>query len=123
MALRFKLDENVPGEAAALLQGAGHEVRTALEQQLGGSPDEHVFRVCQDEARVLITLDLGFGDIRAYPPAGHAGVWVLRPAVQSIDSLLRLPGHALSLASREAVPGRLWVIEPGQVRIRDQGGA
>jgi len=123
VALRFKLDENVPGEAAGLLRSTGHDVRTALEQQLGGSPDERVFRVCQDEARVLVTLDLGFGDIRAYRPAGHAGIWVLRPAVQSIDSLLGLLGHALSVASGEAVPGRLWVIEPGQIRIREQGGA
>ena len=74
MALRFKLDENVPGEAAALLQGAGHDVRTALEEKLGGSPDDRLFRACQEEARVLVTLDQGLGDIRAYPPASHAGV-------------------------------------------------
>lgn len=53
MALRFKLDENIPGEAAALLQGAGHDARTALEQKLGGSRDDRLFRECQEEARVL----------------------------------------------------------------------
>lgn len=118
MALRFKLDENVPGEAAALLQGAGHDVRTALEEKLGGSPDDRLFRECQEEARVLVTLDQGLGDIRAYPPASHAGVWVLRPAVQGIGSLLDLLRHALTATSREPVSKRLWIVEPGQLRIR-----
>ena len=119
MALRFKLDENIPGEAVALLQDAGHDVHTALEQQLGGSPDDRLFGACQGEARVLVTLDRGFGDIRAYPPARHAGVWVLRPAIQDIGSLLGLLRDALSATSREPVSKRLWIVEPGQLRIRD----
>lgn len=119
MALRFKLDENIPGEAVALLQSAGHDVRTALEQQLGGSPDDRLFRACQDELRILVTLDQGFGDIRGYPPARHAGMWILRPAVQDIGSLLELLRHALSATAREPVSKRLWIVEPGQLRIRN----
>jgi hypothetical protein len=74
VALRFKLDENVPRKAAALLRDAGHDVRSALEQALGGSSDEKVL-AAWNEARILVTLDLDFGDIRAYPPASHAGIW------------------------------------------------
>jgi predicted nuclease of predicted toxin-antitoxin system len=118
VALRFKLDENIPGEAVALLRDAGHDVSTALEQGLGGAVDERVLGACRDEARVLVTLDLDFGDIRAYPPASHAGVWVLRPNVQSIGMLVELLRGALALAATEPVSSRLWVIEPGQVRIR-----
>jgi len=119
MALRFKLDENVPGEVAVLLRSLGHDARTALEQQLGGCPDERLLRACTDEARILVTLDLDFGDIRAYPPARHAGVWVLRPNVQSVDALLEMVRPALAVAVAEPVSKRLWVIEPGQVRIRE----
>lgn len=119
MALRFKLDENVPGEVAALLREAGQDARSALEQELGGGSDERMLRACREEARVLVTLDLGFGDIRAYPPASHAGVWVLRPNLQSIDALLELVRPALAVATNEQVAQRLWVIEPGRVRIRE----
>jgi hypothetical protein len=119
VALRFKLDENVPGEAAASLREAGHDVRTALEQRLGGRPDEDVLSACRDEVRILVTLDRGFGDIRDYPPTGHAGVWVLRPEVHGIDPLLRMLRQALALAVSEPPEKRLWVIEPGQVRIRE----
>ena len=33
---RFKLDENLPHQAALVLRRAGHDVSTVLEQGLGG---------------------------------------------------------------------------------------
>jgi len=119
VALRFNLDENIPGEAVALLREAGHDVRTVLEQDLGGRPDDDVARACRDESRVLVTLDLDFGDIRTYPPADHAGIWVLRPSAQSVDAMLDLVRRALALTANEQVPRRLWVIEPGRLRIKE----
>jgi len=119
VALRFKLDENIPDEVVALLREAGHDIRTVLDQGLGGRPDDDVSRACRDEARVLVTLDLDFGDIRTYPPADHAGIWVLRPAAQSVDATLDLVRRALALTANEQVSRRLWVVEPGRVRIRE----
>lgn len=119
MALRFKLDENIPGEAVALLREAGHEVRTILDQGLGGRPDGDVSRACRDEARVLVTLDVDFGDIRTYPPADHAGIWVLRPTTQSVDAIRDLIRRALALTANEQVSRRLWVIEPSRLRIKE----
>ena len=110
MALRFKLDENIPGEAVGLLREAGHDVRTILDQGLGGRSDNNVSRACRDEARVLVTLDLDFGDIRTYPPTDYAGIWVLRPATQSVDVMCDLIRRALQLTANEQVSRRLWVI-------------
>jgi predicted nuclease of predicted toxin-antitoxin system len=119
VALRFKLDENMPGEAVALLREAGHDVHTVLDQGLGGRPDDDVSRVCRGESRILVTLDLDFGDLRTYPPADHAGIWVLRPAAQSVDAMLNLLRRALVLTANEQVSRRLWVIEPGRLRIKE----
>lgn len=119
MALRFKLDENIPGDASAVLRAAGHDVSTALDERLGGCTDDRVSLAAREEARVLVTLDLDFADIRAYPPASHAGVWVLRPTIQSVEMLVSLVRGALALAASEVVTARLWIVEPGQVRIRD----
>lgn len=119
MALRFKLDENMPSESVALLRAGGNDVSTALEQRLGGSADERILTAAREEARVLVTLDLDFGDIRTYPPSSHAGIWVLRPRAQAVDMILELLRGALALASSEVASGRLWVIEAGQVRIRE----
>jgi predicted nuclease of predicted toxin-antitoxin system len=119
MPTRFKLDENLPRDAGALLQQAGHDVQTVLAEQLGGNPDPRVFDASQAEERVFVTFDLDFSDIRVYPPAGHHGIWVLRPHTQSVENVLALLRSALRVLEDEPTRKRLWIIEPERVRIRD----
>lgn len=119
MATRFKVDENLPREAQALLLNACHDAETVHEERLAGHPDATVFDVCQNEDRVLITLDLDFSDIRQYPPASHRGIWVLRPETQSIENTLSVLKGALALVGDEPTTNRLWIVEPGRVRIRE----
>lgn len=118
MSIGFKLDENMPRRAEGLLVDAGHDVHTALAENLGGRPDFEVLAACQRESRVLITFDLDFSNIRAFPPQATYGVWVLRPATQSVANTLALLRGALKLAEVEAVRGCLWIVEHGRVRIR-----
>jgi len=119
MAVRFKLDENLPRDADVLLRNAGHDVQSVLEERLGGCADPRILDACLTEGRVLVTLDLDFSDIRRYPPASHKGIWVLRPRTQSIDGTLTLLRGALGVLDSEQAESRLWVVEPGQVRIRE----
>ena len=78
--LKFKVDENLPGEAAGLLASAGHDAVTVMGQQMVGQPDINVATACQREGRAVVTLDLDFADIRTYPPGDYAGIIVLRLA-------------------------------------------
>jgi predicted nuclease of predicted toxin-antitoxin system len=117
--VRFKLDENLPRDAEALLRAAGHDVQTVLGERLGGKPDTEVLDACRTESRVLVTFDLDFSDIRLYPPATHSGIWVLRPQKQGIDDTVALLKAALVALESESARARLWIIEPGNVRIRE----
>ena len=76
--MKFKLDENIPMEAAALLNDAQHDAVTVADQGMSGEQDPRVIDACLDEERVLITLDLDFADVRAYPPEQFHGIMVLR---------------------------------------------
>jgi predicted nuclease of predicted toxin-antitoxin system len=89
VGVKLKTDENLPDSAAALLRAAGHDVTTAFAEGLGGVADPRVAGVCRSEARVLVTLDRGLGDIRAYPPADYYGIIILRPHDQAILALVR----------------------------------
>lgn len=64
--MRFKTDENLPEELAEILRAAGWDALSVIEQQLGGKIDPQIAAICRNESRVLVTLDLGFGDIRTY---------------------------------------------------------
>jgi len=72
--MKFKLDENLPAEAVGVLREAGHDVQTARGQGLGGHPDDDLAGVCVREERALFTLDVGFANILAYPPAEYPGI-------------------------------------------------
>jgi predicted nuclease of predicted toxin-antitoxin system len=84
--VKFKLDENLPVSSAEALTGCGHDVDTVTAEGLTGAADPHVVAAAAGEARVLITLDRGLGDIRRYPPGSHAGIVVLRLTDQSATS-------------------------------------
>ncbi len=76
--MRFKTDENLPIEVAQLLVNSGYDVKTVNEQQLQGAKDSVIFDVCNNEQRILVTLDLDFADINIYPPEKSPGIIVLR---------------------------------------------
>lgn len=116
--MRIKLDENIGRRGRELLLAAGHDVMTVRDQGLQGATDERVFEACRAEGRVLITLDRDFGQVLRFPPAGTSGVVILdlgpRPGPQAL--LDRLKSFLAVLASRP-LTGRLWIVEPGRVRI------
>lgn len=66
--MRFKVDENLPVEVAALIREAGHEADTVNDERIGGAEDSDIAALCQRERLALVTLDLDFADIRAYLP-------------------------------------------------------
>lgn len=116
--MKVKVDENLPREVADLFRQAGHDAATVDEEGLGGKSDTTVALFVKREERLLVTLDLDFSDIRAYPPEYYAGLVVLR--LNSHDKLhvLRMVGRLIPLFSREEPKGHLWIVEEDRVRIR-----
>ncbi|HQU36038.1 MAG TPA: DUF5615 family PIN-like protein, partial [Anaerolineales bacterium] len=84
------MDENLPVEAADILQQAGHDAETVHAEQLAGVNDQHLSAVCQQEQRILVTLDLGFADIRNYPPEEYPGFVVLRATRQDKPTIFNI---------------------------------
>lgn len=118
MTLRFKIDENVPIEAAGLVTQAGFDCHTVYDERLAGAPDPDVAAACSAEDRVLITQDLDFSDVRAYPPGTHPGIIVLRPPMPDRESMLALLRRALPLFTIERLSGCLWVVDADRIRVR-----
>jgi predicted nuclease of predicted toxin-antitoxin system len=116
--LRFKTDENMPAEVAQLLIAAGHDALTVPDQKLGGKSDPDVAAVCKVEGRAIVTLDLDFGDIRAYPPAGFAGIIVLRLSRLDKPRILTAVRRLLPVLSHETPVGKLWIVDEARVRVR-----
>jgi hypothetical protein len=69
--------------------------------------------------RVLFTLDMDFADIRTYPPGAYIGIVVFRPLKPSRNSVLALLRQLIPVLQAQWAEHRLWIVEPGRVRIRE----
>lgn len=116
--MRFKIDENLPDEAAESLRNAGHDALTIHDQQMVGDPDPQVAVICQSEQRAIVTLDLDFSDIRTYPPGSYHGIVVLRPRTQAKPVVLALMSQLIPLLETESLAGSLWILQENGLRIR-----
>lgn len=93
---------------------------TVRDQKLQGVPDAHLASVCLQEQRALITLDLDFADIRAYPPDQFAGLIVMRLNSQSRTHVLHVLQALLPILGKERLEGRLWIVDEAAVRIHGE---
>jgi len=116
--MKFKIDENLPLEAAAILSQAGHDAHTVLHEGLGGAPDSEISSISRAEKRILITLDTDFCNILAYPPETHPGIIVIRTVDQSKPVVLGFVENIVSAIGSEKVDGRLWIVQKDGIRIR-----
>jgi hypothetical protein len=116
----FKTDENLPEEVCWFLRERGYDCESVVDEAISGIDDDGLIERCCREGRALITFDLDFSDIRAYPPERYAGIVVLRPSRQSVGVVLDLMhrlaplfiGHSMLLG------GKLWVCDHHGVRVR-----
>lgn len=116
--MKFKIDENLPAEFAVTLVNAGHDAQTVGAEMLSGADDELLFSHCEAEERILVTLDLDFANLQAYPPGTHAGIVVFRPGSQDKLTLLNLLKRLLPLFDSTSPRKQLWIVERNRVRIR-----
>jgi predicted nuclease of predicted toxin-antitoxin system len=76
--MKIKLDENLPSELVGVLTALGHDVDTVVEEGLAGRDDGTVWLAAQHAARLLVTQDLDFSDIRKFQPGTHCGIILVR---------------------------------------------
>lgn len=116
--MKVKLDENLPESTVQLLQAVGHDVDTARQEGLQGADDPPLLEAATRDERLLVTLDRGLGDVRAYPPGTPAGVLVLRLDHQSPRAIRREMERIAATVDLEALSRCIAVWRYGDLRVR-----
>lgn len=103
-----------------LLKQYGHEGVNVRDIGLRGAKDIEIARYAQSQKLCIVSGDLGFCDIRRYPPREYAGLVVIRiPRGATASFIVRLLESFLKkdkLISELA--GKLAIVEMGRVRVR-----
>jgi predicted nuclease of predicted toxin-antitoxin system len=116
--MKVKLDENMPGDASALLTSMGCDVHTVFLEKLSGHPDPEVVAAATAEGRSLVTFDKGIANPTDPAYAKHSGIILLRLSHPSSHATLTLlKTHFPALIGKDLAE-RIVVLSPGGIRIR-----
>ena len=116
--MKFKIDENLPVEAAEILRELGFEADTVGDEVLSAADDSVIADQVRREGRILLTLDLDFANIQAYPSDQHAGIIVLRLARQDKPTVLAYVRRIAAALDRRCPIGELWIVQRDRIRFR-----
>jgi predicted nuclease of predicted toxin-antitoxin system len=121
MALRFLADHCVSNLIVETLRAANHEVFVLRDLLPVESVDAVVIAKAQEIDAILISLNGDFADIVTYPPQRYKGIVALqmRNHPETLPHLLaRLTAYLKLQPNMEQYRGKLLVVEPDRIRIR-----
>jgi predicted nuclease of predicted toxin-antitoxin system len=116
--VKLKLDENLSRHLKPLLSALQHDATTAADEGLLSKPDIAVAAAAKAEGRILLTLDLEFGDLRKFPPGSHPGIILFRPRSLGPLTVNRFVEAFMRDTDLKELAGCVVVVEPTRVRIR-----
>jgi len=117
--LKFVIDEDMPRSTANVLRTKGYEALDVRDLGLRRKSDDEIFKFAQKEKAVILTGDLGFGNLLHFPIGSHSGIVIAHfPNEVSTSELNNQIVKAFKPLSKIDFKGNLIIIEPGKVRIR-----
>jgi predicted nuclease of predicted toxin-antitoxin system len=103
---------------AEILRNIGFAADTVADEHLSGAKDDAVAAASRSEGRILVTLDLDFANIRAYPPGDHTGIIVLRVKRQDKATVLAYVRRLAAALTLRNPDGELWILDGNRLRFR-----
>ena len=119
VAMKFKLDENVPFSLKKLIESKGnHQVDSVFHEKKTGIDDHSLLEFCLQEQRILITLDTDFNNPVMHPQVSLFGIIILRPSTQGKKAVTSLFTHFLNSFELEKTIKKALLVESENISIR-----
>src|SRR5574341_1169201 len=92
---------------------------TLFRSNLRGASDDEIFKFAQNEKAVILTGDMGFGNLLRFPIGSHSGIVIVHfPNEVSTAELNQQISIAFDKLIEDDIKKNLDIIEPGRIRIR-----
>lgn len=118
--LRFLLNANISSETADFLNSLGYDAKTVAQFGLEGAEDIKIAKKAVQEKRILITLDLDFGEIFYFSIKEKIWIIVLRLRDQTVESVNKNLEWLLKtkILEKKEFQNTLMIVEEGRIKIR-----
>lgn len=118
--LKFLLNANISHETAELLNSMGYDAKTVAQFGLEESDDIKIAEKAIQERRILITLDLDFGEIFYFSSKRNIWVIILRLRDQTVESVNKNLKRLLDskVLEKREFRNSLIIVEEGRIRVR-----
>lgn len=101
-----------------MLTDLGFNCMTVYDEKLQGKPDTEVAKAAKEEKRILFTLDVGFADIRKFPPGTHPGIILFRPEKMGPSFVNHFILNFARKVNVQEFASCIVVVEHNKIRIR-----
>lgn len=116
---KFVIDEDMPRSTSKVLKDAGYVALDIRDHGLRGAEDHRIYHFAHENQAILITGDLGFGNLLQFPLGSHFGIIIARfPNEMNTKEVNRHLVERLKELTEKDCRGNLIIIEPGKMRIR-----
>jgi predicted nuclease of predicted toxin-antitoxin system len=116
---KFVIDEDMPRSTGKILYDHDYNVKDIRDFGLRGATDQEVYLFAQGNQSVIITGDLGFGNILQFPIGSHFGIVIAHfPNEMTTSEMNRQLIERFKDLTEEDFKGSLIIIEPGKIRIK-----
>lgn len=116
--MRFLVDMNLPPGIASWLRQEGHDAAHALDLGYAELADRDIFGRAGADTRIVITLDLDFGEIAVGASISRTGVILLRLRRVHQQYIRERCGTAIAQAGEALERGAVVIVEDSRLRIR-----
>lgn len=99
----------------------GYDVITTQDVELSQAKDQQVVAFAQKEGRIIITLDLDFGEIYFLSNSKGLGVIVLRLETQTVEAVNKVLEQFFRSGVIEKYPHSLIIVDGKRYRVRMKG--
>jgi len=116
--MKFLGDMGIARSTLTWLQARGHDAKHLRDEGLQRLPDDEIFAKAKKEKRIVLTFDLGFGDIAASAVQALPSVIIFRLQDERPTNVNRRLEEVLEEAARELEEGAIISVEETRFRIR-----
>lgn len=116
--MKFLADMPVSPKTVEKLCEKGYDAVHLFSLGMKKADDEEVVEFAKQENRIILTMDLGFGEILAHSKEQRPGVIIFRVSHSTPTKVNSLLFDLLNSEASSDIEGSIIIIEEARVRIR-----